>query len=236
DIHRPQRGPVLRVLRLELHEVAENLFRLAQPLRRQKGMTPRPPHERMVSGMAAGMAQQPLGIPCLPAPDGHGCETRERREMTRIGLQNFTEDPFRGTVVAAGERGRRFLDALPLRVEESRLLEGEARIREPAHVDEHIAMSEPGGLQRRLFLQYPPQLRVRCLEASILTIGPCEIDARVQEAGCVGNDTLENFQGGSELALREQRHCEQMQAVDLAGARALDLPQLTFSGPVAPEP
>src|SRR6185437_14276756 len=236
DENRAQCRPVLRVLRLELQQLAEDRFRLGQALGRQQRVAPRAAHERVVSAARARVRQQALGVARVAGADGDSGETGERGEMTRIAFQDFAEHALGGAIVAARERRRRFLDALPMGIEPTRALEGEARIGELAQLDQDVAVGEPCGLERRLALQHAAQLRARRLQASILPVGAREIDTGMREIGCGGDGALEDFQGGSQLRLRQQRHTEQMQAVDLPGVGMLDLPQPAFRGREASEP
>ena len=120
--HQPRRhggdgDPALRVLRLDLHQVACGCVRLLEPPERQQRRPEPAPRERQVCGLFQGMTQQPLGIAGLVGRERERREPaqRRRRDSDRPAgcpercLRAFLRSSATSAAVAC-------LDALPLRI------------------------------------------------------------------------------------------------------------------------
>lgn len=162
----------------------------------------------------------------IARPERQRGKSAQRRDMAAITFQDVAEYVLGRLTVACDERGSCLLDARAVRIQKARLLERELRVYVLFKINQHIAVGEPGALERRRLLQDALQLSACILRAPDFTIGARKVDARMRKIRGCGNGSFERLDGGRKLALREQRNPQQAQTVDLAGRGRLDRTQL----------
>ena len=152
------RDPGLRAIRLDLLEISHSRLRLLEaPESHQRGPEPAI-GQRDVGGLPQSVAQQSLGFGRTIGTQGERRKSAKRCHVIRILSEDFAEQLLRLAALIRHECGRRRLDPRPLRVGQSRALEGHERIRVLFELDEHIAVCEPRAVMVRVGLEHAPHL------------------------------------------------------------------------------
>ena len=129
------------------------------------------------------MAQQSLGIGWTIGTQGERRKSTKRRHVIRVLSEDLAEQLLGFAALVRQKRRRRRLDPRPLRVGQSRALEGHERVAYCFELDEHIAVCKPGTMMVRRCLEHPPHLGACRRGAAGATISPRKIDARIGEIG-----------------------------------------------------
>src|SRR5882724_1406448 len=154
--------------------------------------------------------------------------------MTRVSLQDVAKYEFGRLAILGYESGGRFLNTAEVRIRQSSSLIGHSRIRVLFKVDQHVAIREPCGLERRRSGDDPLKFLACRPQPSGSAIGARKVGARLPELRGGGNRAFESLDSGRYLVLIEQSDPEQPHAIDVAGSPGLNGAQLPLGGRGAP--
>jgi hypothetical protein len=150
--------------------------------------------------------------------------------VTRVRLQNFTKDAFRGLPVVCDQRCGCLLDVLSLRITQPRSLEGHTRVRVLFKVDERITVRHPCQMMMRHFLQYPAHLLARLRGPTGMLVGASQVHTRVRELRHSSKNAFESANALGDLVLRQEGRAQKPEAINLTRELCLEGAQLALGG------
>ncbi len=231
--HRTDRDPGLWVFRLDFEQTACSRLSLLETPQRHERLPHSPPCQRMVRRLPQRMTKQALGIAGLVGRERECGKTAQRRQVARIILQDFANDPLGRFAVVGHQGGRRLLDELTPGIGEPCTLEGESSVGILLEIHEHIAVRKPGEMVMRHVLQNPPHFLTRPRGAPLAPVGTRQINARLRKIGGAHQNAFEGGNAFGDLVLVQQCGAQEPEAIRLSGQPCIERAQPALGGRAA---
>ncbi len=221
-VHGREQDPIAGVLALHFEQALHGRLGLEKSALRQQGLRKAAPGERQMGRLFLRVLQQANRVLRATRREGYRSQAAERCHVRRVGTQDIPKNRLGRFVLVRRERLSCLLDAANLRVRQPGAFVGIKRVRIFLELDQHVAVGEPGALQKRCCGNDPLEFLASLLEPLGSAVRAGQVGACLPEIGAQANCALQNFDRLGHLALIEQRRTQQMQAVHLTGSRGLD--------------